>query len=487
MKLESLTPREIVARLDRHIVGQAAAKKAVAIALRNRWRRQQLPPELRDEVAPKNILLIGPTGVGKTEIARRLAALARAPFLKVEASRYTEVGYHGRDVESMVRDLVKLAVNLVEREEAEQNAARAEKNAEERLLDALLPRPERGGGGGGGAVTVEEEAPVAPAAPAAEIARTPSGAIPLAAGEALPAGAEGGGNTREKFRRLLRAGQLDAAEVELELSVSAEPLAQVFSTMGAEEMGAELEEAFARMMPRRTRRRRLTVAEARRVLLAEETEKLLDREKVTREAVERAENLGIIFIDELDKIVGGAREAWGPDVSREGVQRDLLPIVEGTTVVTRYGNVRTEHILFIAAGAFHAHKPSDLIPELQGRFPIRVELSALKEADLLRILKEPENSLLKQYQALLATEGVELAFEERAVKRMAEYAALANSRAEDIGARRLHTIVEKVLGELSFNAPDLKGREKKVRITEKYVAERLAGILADQDLAKYIL
>jgi ATP-dependent HslUV protease ATP-binding subunit HslU len=317
--------------------------------------------------------------------------------------------------------------------------------------------------------------------------RDSSGAIPLAAGDTFPADAEGGGNTREKFRRFLRAGQLDAEEVELELSVSAEPLAQVFSTMGAEEMGAELEEAFARMMPRRTRRRRLTVAEARRVLLAEETEKLLDREKVTREAVERAENLGIIFIDELDKIVGGAREAWGPDVSREGVQRDLLPIVEGTTVVTRYGNVRTEHILFIAAGAFHAHKPSDLIPELQGRFPIRVELSALKEADLLRILKEPENSLLKQYQALLATEGVELAFEERAIRRMAEYAALANSRAEDIGARRLHTIVEKVLGELSFNAPDLKGREKKVRITEKYVAERLAGILADQDLAKYIL
>ncbi|MBI3830653.1 MAG: ATP-dependent protease ATPase subunit HslU [Planctomycetes bacterium] len=456
-----LTPKQIVAELDRYIVGQNAAKKAVAIALRNRWRRRKLDPAMREDVAPKNILMIGPTGVGKTEIARRLAALSGAPFIKIEATRYTEVGYHGRDVESMVRDLVKASINMVQSRAREGVRAKAVEAAEERLLDVLLPAPS-------------------------------SFAPQSSAGFGSAPGVEAGGSgsaelhekTREKLRQKLKAGALDAREVELEVAASSEAVGGIFAPAMGEEMGMELQDALSRMMPKRTKRRKMPVAEARRLLEAEEAEKLIDQEAVTRQALEMAENLGIIFIDEIDKVAGSGRD-HGPDVSREGVQRDLLPIVEGASVSTRWGIVRTDHMLFIAAGAFHMSKPSDLLPELQGRFPIRVELADLTEEDFKRILTAPKNAIVKQYQALLATEGVTLEFNEDALGEIARFAARANRVSQNIGARRLHTVIEKLLEEVSFGAAEMKG--KTVSVDAKVVRDRLLPILEDEDLAKYIL
>ncbi|MHC4917886.1 MAG: ATP-dependent protease ATPase subunit HslU [Planctomycetota bacterium] len=443
--MKDLTPRQIVAALDRHIIGQDEAKRAVAVALRNRWRRQKLPPELRDEVAPKNILMIGPTGVGKTEIARRLAALVGAPFAKVEATKYTEVGYHGRDVESMVRDLVKSAVADEEAAAREAVAGRAAALAEERLLDALLPSP----------------------APAGE------GAQPGPKPE-----------TRERLRRKLCAGDLDSREVEIETRSSGSPIAGVMTSMGDAEAGIELQEALESMMPRRTVRRRMTVAEARRVLAGEAAGELIDRDAAVRRGMEKCQNLGIIFIDEIDKVVARS-DSRGPDVSREGVQRDLLPFIEGASVATRWGLVRTDHILFIAAGAFSAVSPSDLLPELQGRLPIRVELQALGADEFERILTEPTGALTRQAVALMATEGVKLSFKPEAVRRIAEIAAEANSRAQNIGARRLMTVMERLLEELSFTAPERSGSS--VVVDTAMVEERLAGIVEDADVARFIL
>jgi ATP-dependent HslUV protease ATP-binding subunit HslU len=451
-----LTPKQIVAELDRYIVGQNAAKKAVAIALRNRWRRRKLDAAMREEVAPKNILMIGPTGVGKTEIARRLAGLSGAPFVKVEATRYTEVGYHGRDVESVVRDLVKAAVNLYQGRAREAVRTKAVETAEERLLDVLLPTPS-----------------------AWRDSSAPAGGATAAGGSA-----ELHTKTRERLRQKLRSGGLDAREIEMEVMVTPEGMGGIFAPSMGEEMGMELQEALARMLPKRAKRRKMSVAEARRLLEGEEAEKLIDHEAVARQAVEAAENLGIIFIDEMDKVVGSGRE-MGPDVSREGVQRDLLPIVEGASVATKYGLVRTDHILFIAAGAFHNAKPSDLLPELQGRFPIRVELSDLTEADFERILTTPQNALTKQYAALLETEDVSLEFEPEALKELARFAAQANRVSQNIGARRLQTVIEKLLEDVNFNAAELKGQT--VRVDGKMVRERLAPILEHEDLAKYIL
>jgi ATP-dependent HslUV protease ATP-binding subunit HslU len=465
----ALTPRAIVEELDRYIVGQRAAKRAVAIALRNRWRRQQVAPELRDEIAPKNIIMIGPTGVGKTEIARRLAKLVSAPFLKIEASKFTEVGYVGRDVDSIVRDLTEIAVKLVKDEEQAKVRARAREAAEEKLLDALLPRP-----------------PVTP----------PGGGRPIQLPSSMdnPPPVEGGsGSTREKLRELLRAGKLDDREVEIDVSEPQHGVFEVFSAPGMDQIGFDVGKLQSLFGGRggggggAARRRKLKVLQALELLTSEESGKLIDMDKVTTEAVWRAENHGIVFLDEIDKIAGarGGGGGHGPDVSREGVQRDLLPIVEGSSVTTKYGVVKTDHVLFIAAGAFHVAKPSDLIPELQGRFPIRVELEALGNEDFVRILTEPENSLTRQYQALLATEGVRIEWKPDAIQEIARMATLANERMENIGARRLHTIMERLLDELSFEAPGLSGSE--VPITAVYVRERLAKVLEDEDLSKYIL
>ncbi|HFC98478.1 MAG TPA: ATP-dependent protease ATPase subunit HslU [Thermosulfurimonas dismutans] len=439
--MKNLTPREIVTELDKYIVGQEEAKKAVAIALRNRWRRQQVPPPLRDEIYPKNIIMIGPTGVGKTEIARRLARLSGSPFLKVEATKFTEVGYVGRDVESMVRDLTHIAVQMVRAEEEERVRERARKLAEERLLDLLIP--------------------VTPQRP------------------------EGDSETREKFRRMLRDGVLDERYVELDVETRPPaPMVEVFAATGLEEIEQQLREMMTSLFPRKQKRRRVKVREALEILTKTEAEKLIDMEKVTREAIHRTETSGIIFIDEIDKIASRG-EGHGPDVSREGVQRDLLPIVEGTTVNTRYGMVRTDHILFIASGAFHVAKPSDLIPELQGRFPIRVELKPLTQEDFVRILTEPENALVKQYQALLSTEGVELEFTEDGLREIARIAYEVNERTENIGARRLYTVMEKLLEEISFSAPDIA--PTRVVINGAYVREKLADIATDLDLSRFIL
>ena len=453
--LPVMTPREIVSELDRYIIGQAKAKRAMAIALRNRWRRQQVPPELRDEIAPKNILMIGPTGVGKTEIARRLARLAQAPFVKVEASKFTEVGYVGRDVESMVRDVTELSVNMVKQEAKERIQVKAQAQAEERILDLLLPPP------------------------------------PSRAGFSQTDGhdtddpsQQPGQATREKMRRMLRQGKLDEREVEIELTRPASPFIEVMAPQGMEDMENQLKEMFSNIMPQKTKKRRLKVPEAVELLTQEEADKLVDMEAVVREAIRRVEQTGIIFIDEIDKIAG-RDHAQGPDVSRQGVQRDLLPLVEGCTVNTKYGMVRTDHVLFVASGAFHTAKPSDLIPEFQGRFPIRVELDALNRHDFIRILTEPRNALLTQYSALLATENVTLAFVADAVEEIARIAAIVNERTENIGARRLHTVVERLVEDLSFDAPELDGQE--VTINAQVVRDKLEEIVKDEDLSRYIL
>ncbi len=457
---DELTPREIVIELDKYIVGQAAAKRAVAVALRNRVRRQKLTPEMAEDVLPKNILMIGPTGVGKTEIARRLARLAGCPFVKVEASKYTEVGYVGRDVESMVRDLVETAIDMVREEKLDEVAERAEHAAEERVLDLLLPAspppsPEPG----------NPSAP--PSAPRIEAPR-----------------ADQMDRTREKLRAQLRDGKLDQRLVEVEVRERSTPAFEIVSSQGVEEMDINVKDMLSGIFGQQKRRRRMTVAEAFDYLIQEEENKLLDMDQVTRLAVDRAEQMGIIFIDEIDKIAG-RESGHGPDVSREGVQRDILPIVEGTTVNTRYGMIRTDHILFIAAGAFHISKPSDLIPELQGRLPIRVELTALTEADFVRILTEPKNALIKQYIALLDTEGLKLTFTEDAIATLARFAVTVNEQTENIGARRLHTILEKVLDEISFEAPDMK--KKNVKVDGPYVTKQLSDIVKNQDLSRYIL
>jgi ATP-dependent HslUV protease ATP-binding subunit HslU len=451
---DELTPREIVTELDKYIVGQNAAKKAVAIALRNRVRRQKLQPELAEDILPKNILMIGPTGVGKTEIARRLARLAGCPFVKVEASKYTEVGYVGRDVESMVRDLVETAIDMVREEKLDEVAERAEQSAEERLLDLLLP-----------------------ASP------PPDGsAATTAANEAQRR--EQVQRTRDKLRAQLREGKLDQRLVEVEVRERSMPSFEIITNQGVEEMDINVKDMLSGMFGQQKKKRKMTVAEAFDYLIQEEESRLIDMDHVTRLAVDRVEQMGILFIDEIDKIAG--REAGhGPDVSREGVQRDILPIVEGTTVNTRYGMVRTDHILFIAAGAFHTSKPSELIPELQGRFPIRVELGSLSEADFIRILTEPKNALIKQCTALLDTEGLKLSFSDDAIATIARFAATVNEHTENIGARRLHTILEKVLEDISFEAPELK--KKTVKVDAAYVQKQLANIVKDQDLSRYIL
>jgi ATP-dependent HslUV protease ATP-binding subunit HslU len=449
---ESLTPRQIVAELDKYVIGQAAAKRAVAIALRNRMRRQKLAPELAEEIAPKNILMIGPTGVGKTEIARRLARLAQSPFVKVEASKFTEVGYVGRDVESMVRDLVELGIDMVREERIEEVRSKAAQNAEDRLLDLLLP-------------------------PTRPISSTAPDEDPAALREQQ-------NRTRERFREQLHAGVLDSRVVEIDAREKAFPSLEIVAGSSVEEIDINLKDMLPGLFQGKTKKRRMKVPEALEYLTQEEEQKLIDMDSVAKTAVDRVEQAGIIFIDEIDKIAG--REgSHGPDVSREGVQRDILPIVEGTTVNTKYGMVRTDHILFIAAGAFHVSKPSDLIPELQGRFPIRVELEALGRDEFVRILTEPQSALVKQYMALMDTEGIELAFTADAIQQIANFATLVNERTENIGARRLHTVMEKLLDEISFEGPDLVN--KRVTIDEAYVTKMLADIVKNEDLSRYIL
>jgi ATP-dependent HslUV protease ATP-binding subunit HslU len=443
-----MTPREIVSELDRYIVGQKDAKRAVAIALRNRWRRQQVPEDLREEIVPKNIIMIGPTGVGKTEISRRLAKLAQAPFIKVEASKFTEVGYVGRDVESIIRDITDLAVNMVKEEEKQKVEIRAREIAEERILDLLLPP-------GPGAT---------------------------ADGEAIDSARVQG--TRDKLKKMLREGKMDDRFVDVEMTQAAMPMIEVLTPQGMEGMEFNLKEMFSNLMPKKTKKKTVKIPEALEILTQEEAGKLVDMDKVTAEAVRRVEQSGIVFLDEIDKIAG-REAAQGPDVSRQGVQRDLLPIVEGSTVNTKYGMVKTDHILFVASGAFHTAKPSDLIPEFQGRFPIRVELSSLGKDDFVRILTEPKNALIKQYEALLQTEGVQLNFAGDAIEEIAQIASDVNDRMENIGARRLHTILERLLDEVSFAAPEMHGKE--VAIDAAYVRERLAPILKNEDLSRYIL
>jgi ATP-dependent HslUV protease ATP-binding subunit HslU len=455
-----LTPREIVSELDKYVIGQAEAKRMVAIAMRNRWRRQKLDPELREEIAPKNIIMMGPTGVGKTEIARRLAKLAKSPFHKVEATKFTEVGYVGRDVESMIRDLMEIGINMVRAEERDKVRVRAEKHAEDRLLDLLLPGSAKPGGG-------YTFTPVMPA--------VPEPAAPLSASE----------STREKFRQLWREGKLDDRMVELEVAAPDSASMSLMAIPGMEDMGGQVQDVLGRFFPQKKKLRKMKIQDAFAALVQEESDKLIDMDKVQEAARERVEQSGIIFIDELDKIASREGQGGGPDVSREGVQRDLLPVVEGCVVNTKYGMIRTDHILFIAAGAFHYAKPSDLIPELQGRFPLRVELSALGRDDFYRILTEPQNALTVQYTALLGTEGLELSFTDDALQEIAATAQRINEETENIGARRLYTIMEKLLAVLSFEASDRGGQ--KVVVDRAYVQGQLAEIVEDRDLSRYIL
>ena len=466
--LTSLTPRETVSELDRYIVGQAEAKRSVAIALRNRWRRQQVEAPLREEIAPKNIIMIGPTGVGKTEIARRLAHLAQSPFLKVEASKFTEVGYVGRDVESMIRDLTQLAVNMVTKEAEEGVQEKAASQAEERLLDLLLPQSPYHGSDSG--------------VPAH------SNVISLGYdGSGTKQDGQRGQSTRERFREMLRRGELDERMVELTVaSAGNTPVVEVFSASGMEDMQSSLQDAFSKFFPKKKQAKKVKVPEALAILKKEEAERLVDTESVTEKAIRRTEQSGIVFLDEIDKIASrGGSSSGSPEVSREGVQRDLLPIVEGTTVTTKYGPVKTDHTLFIASGAFHVCKPSDLVPELQGRFPIRVNLHALGEEEFFRILTEPKSALIKQYTALLATEDIQLTFDEDAIREMARIAVQVNQKTEDIGARRLHTIIERVLDEVSFDAPDRS--DLTFTVTADYVRQHLTDISENEDLSRYIL
>ena len=471
---EELTPRQIVAELDKYIIGQDEAKKSVAIALRNRWRRMNAPEEMREEIMPNNIIMIGPTGVGKTEIARRLARLAGAPFSKVEATKFTEVGYVGRDVDSIIRDLTDLAIGLVKEEQAAGVQEKARQQAEERVLDVLIP----------------------PSKPRKE--RAESGLLngpgfvirPQADDDSEPASEEDlRERTRDRFRQMLREGKLDEREVEIDVASDSNPTLQMFGPMGLEEMGINLQEMFGNLGGKKTKKRRMPVTEAVEALTAEEAQKLIDMDAVQREAIERVQQAGIVFIDEIDKVAGGSRgsgQGSGPDVSREGVQRDLLPIVEGSTVMTKYGPVKTDHILFIASGAFHVSKPSDLIPELQGRFPIRVELDNLTEEDFFKILTIPKNALLKQYQALLASEGVTIEFTDDAVREIARVAAQVNEEVENIGARRLHTILTTLLEQILFEVPETE-QEDTITVDEAYVKERLDSVVENRDLSQYIL
>jgi len=451
------TPKQIVQELDKYIIGQDKAKKSVAIALRNRWRRKQVPEGIREEIYPNNIILIGPTGVGKTEIARRLARLANAPFIKIEATKFTEVGYVGRDVESMIRDLTDLAVSMVRKEKTAEVEELAKKHSEERLIELLIPPPPK--------------------------KRRKAASETSDEGD-VESSEERYRRTKEKFKKQLETGELEDRMVELDVESESSPLMQVISPMGVEEMGVNVQDLFGGMIPKKTKRRKMKVNEARNLLIQEEAQKLIDMEQVMQEAVKRVENSGIVFLDEIDKVAGEGSKS-GPDVSRQGVQRDLLPVVEGTSVFTKYGMVKTDHVLFIASGAFHVSKPSDLIPELQGRFPIRVELNSLTAGDFVRILTEPENALIKQYIALFATEKVKLDFDEDAIEEIADIANKVNERSENIGARRLHTVLTALLEDYLFDIPDKK--LKKIEITRKKVQDTLSGIVQDEDLSRYIL
>lgn len=459
-EIKQLTPSQIVEELDKYIIGQRNAKKSVAIALRNRWRRQQVSDEMRDEIMPNNIIMIGPTGVGKTEIARRISKLANAPFIKVEASKFTEVGYVGRDVESMIRELSDLSVNIVKTEMMKEVQHKAEENTEERILDILIPPVKKSNNGS---------------------------ADKQNDNSAEKSQEEINSNTREKLRTQLKDGALDKRMIELDLSAENYPMLQVLGPIGLEEMGININDLFGNMMPKKSKKRKLSIAEARKVLVQDEANKLIDMDAVIKEAIEKVQNSGIVFIDEIDKVAGGQSKTSGnPDVSREGVQRDLLPIVEGSTVITKYGPVKTDHILFIASGAFHISKPSDLIPELQGRFPIRVELNSLGEEEFYKILTQPENALIKQYKALLKSENIELNFTDDSIKEIAKIAAEVNEQVENIGARRLHTILTTVLEEILFEVPD-KNRKNKIEINKEFVNEKLNSIVKNRDLSRYIL